>query len=53
MKNEDVYKYYGWNPSDGNHKALDSEELINSHSFSFYALRFYNKVIKIITLKFF
>lgn len=53
MNFEEVYKYYGWNPADGDYKSPDSVELIRHHKFSFYALRFYNKVIKIITIKFF
>jgi len=53
MNNEDVYKYYGWNPSDGDYKSPESEILIIHISFSIFAIRFYKKLIRVITLKFF
>ncbi|MFZ4590928.1 MAG: hypothetical protein ACOYN6_08020 [Ignavibacteria bacterium] len=53
MNKEDVYKYYGWNPSDGDYKPPSSEDNDSHHNFSFYALKFYHQILRVITLKFF
>jgi len=53
MKNEDVYKFYGWNPSDGDYKSPNSERVILHSPFSYYFIRIYNKLKRVIILKFF
>ncbi|MCX6158266.1 MAG: hypothetical protein WCK13_02720 [Ignavibacteriota bacterium] len=53
MNNEDVYKYYGWNPSDGDYTDPVYEEVRVHNKFSIFVRNFYNKFLRVITLKFF
>jgi hypothetical protein len=53
MNKEDVYKYYGWNPSDGDYRTPESEMEKEKNGFSFFAIRFYHKFLRIVTLRFF
>lgn len=53
MNKEEVYKYYDWNPSDGDYKTPIYDEEVIRHKFSFYAIRIYHKLLRVITLKFF
>jgi len=53
MNKEDVYKYYNWNPSDGDYNVPEYEKKDKHNMFSICALSFYHKIIKIIMIKFF
>lgn len=53
MNNEDVYKYYGWNPSDGDYKSPDSDRIIVHSPISYYVIRIYKRLMRVITIKFF
>jgi hypothetical protein len=53
MNKEDVYKYYGWNPSDGDYKPPIQQEVVRHSIFLLYAGNMYKLFLKIIFLKFF
>ena len=53
MNKKDVYKIYGWDPSEGDYKSPDSNRLNNVNTFSILVIRIYKKLMRVITLKFF
>lgn len=53
MNKEDVYKYYGWNPSDGDYEPPLQQEVVKHRFLAIYASNMFNLFLKIITLKFF
>ncbi len=53
MNKEEVYRYYGWSPSDGDYKAPVNEKKTGNGKFSLYAAKLYQKLLRVIMLRFF